>query len=342
MTRSILTFLLLFSTSLSLAGDPTIVGEPSLRVKANTPPFVLLTVTDAPENSVLTWLGDIGAGNVAIETKGGLAVATVPGSHTFRCRLQTPSDGLDPIVEVEVTVLVEKSDGTIPPPPPPPIVLDFAAKLSAAVRKVATAETLGGFENVAKAYEGIADQIKAGSPLMTTPEAVRGTTALMATFASPDWAAIDTEVVQPHLATLGLTTAAQFEGPWRDIAKAVKAGLVDLPPPVVIVDPTPLPVAGLHVLIVWDKDQKDSLPASQVGIFSSTALVDWFNANNVQWRQFYQDVDQSLLEPKWKAALALPRASTPWLIVSDGKTKSHQGPLPKSEPELISILEQHK
>jgi len=168
---------------------------------------------------------------------------------------------------------------------------------------------------------------------------VTGFTSVMTTAVSPEWAAIETAIVKPHLATLKLETAAQHEGPWRDIAAAVRAGLTDIPPPVVV-DP-PLPVTGLHVLIVEEMDDRRVLPASQVSIFTSTKLRDWFDANNVQWRMFDDDTDLSLTEQKWQDAMGRPRTATPWIVCSNGQT-GYEGPLPKSVDELITLLEKYR
>jgi hypothetical protein len=319
-----------------VAEKPFIVGEPSLRVKSGTPPWVLLVVKDAPEGSVTTWAGDIGGKGVALETKDGLGVSTaVPGAHGFRCVVQTPADGLDPITVLDVTVVVEKPDGTVPVPPPPPVVEDFATKISKAV--AAKPEAHEGLGRVAKLYETVADQIKGG--LLKTPEAVVTFTDSLTPVASPAWVDIKKAVVDPHLATLALKTATDYEPVWRQIAAAVKAGLTDLPPPVVV-DP-PIPVTTLHVLVVEEMDDRNKLPASQVGIFSSTELRKWLVENNAQWRMFDDDVDQTFLEQKWKDAMARPRASLPWVTISNGRT-GWEGPLPKTVAETISLMEKYR
>lgn len=327
--------LLLLCSSI-FADGPLIVGSPSLRVKVGNPPLVHLTVKDAPEGSVTTWAGDIGGTGVAVETKTGLSVATVPGAHSFRCILQTPKDGLDPLTILDVVVVVEKSDGTVPIPPPPPVVDDFPTKLTKAVA-ASPKESHEGLGRVAKLYETVADQIKGG--LLKTPEAVTTFTDSLAPVASPAWSKIKADVVDPHLKTLSLKTASDYEPLWRQIAAAVKAGLTDTPPPVVV-DP-PLPVQSLHVLVVEEMDDRSRLPASQVNIFTSTNLRKWFVENNAQWRMFDDDVDQSKLEAKWRDALSRPRASLPWATVSNGRT-GWEGPLPTTETEFIQILERHK
>lgn len=327
--------LLLCSTA--LADGPSIVGSPSLRVKVGNPPWVLLTVKDAPPDAVQTWSGEIGPGKVAVELKDGLAVAaSKAGTYGFRCVVQTPSAGLDPIQILDVTLLVETSDGVIPPPPPPPVVEDFATKVTKAVAATPK-EAHEGLGQVAGFYGQVADHIKNG--ILTKPEQVTATTNAMTVVVSPEWGAIDTAVVQPHLKTLTLATAADYEPVWRQIAAAVKAGLTDIPPP--DVDPAPIPVSSLHVLIIEEKDDRSNLPASQVNIFTSTSLRKWLTENKAQWRMFDDDVDQSLLEKKWKDGMGRARTALPWIVISNG-SNGYEGALPKTEADLIQILEKYK
>jgi len=267
-----------------------------------------------------------------------LWLSSYPGVYVVTLGVSN-ADGIS-LLPWKVTV-----SGVIPVPPVvvPPIVVvppvvvpsDWAARLTASVKSNPAAAV--GFTRVANTYATVADQIKPG--LLTTPQQVTGLTNALTTVACPEWAAIEASIVQPHLKTLNLTTAVQYEQPWRDISVAVKAGLTDIPPPVVV-DP-PLPVNGLHVLIVEEMDDRSTLPASQVSIFSSTVLRKWLTDNNVQWRMFDDDVPQEQLEKTWKDALARPRASLPWILASNG-TKGFEGPLPKTDAELITLLEKYK
>jgi hypothetical protein len=336
--RVTVAFLLLCATV--LADGPSIVGTPALRVKVGSPPWVMLAVKDAPPNAVQLWSGAIGPGKVAVEVKDGLAVSnSVAGVYPFRCILQVPKDGLDDVQILDVTVLVEGSDGVIPPPPPPPPVEDFASKLTAAVKALPAAHA--GLEKVANVYGLVADQIKSG--LLTGPEPVTRMTSLLTGLASPDWAALDTAIVQPHLKTLTLTTAGDYEPVWRQVQSAIKAGLTDIPPPPPDVDP-PIPVTSLHVLVVEEKDGRRELPASQVAIFTSTELRKWLTDNGAQWRMFVGGVDTSHLEQKWKDGLKKVADSgleLPVVLVSNG-AKGTIERLPKSVAELTTLLERFK
>ena len=347
-----LTALLLLASTLCAADPYPSISSPQLdipepgviNVTVGVPPQVDLFVSDPPEGSVQTWNGPLGKNDVGRRTPEGVSVSTsVPGIYEYRCVIQTPVEGLDPLVILDMTVVVQ---GTSPVPPivvppvvvppvvvPPPPPTDFSTRLTDAVKANPAAHER--FGRVAAAYELVAETIKSG--VLTTPTQVTSMTNVLTSAASPEWAAIETNIVKPHLTNLGLTTAAQHEGPWRQIAAAVRAGLTDIPPP----DVVPLPVTGLHVLIIEEMDDRSGLPASQVSIFSSTKLWDWFAANNVQWRQFDYDADLSLVDQKWKDAMARPRQSTPWIIASNG-TSGYEGPLPKSVDETITLLEKYK
>lgn len=333
--KQIISFFLLCSTA--LADGPSIVGSPSLRVKVGTPPWVLLTVKDAPESAVQTWAGDIGGTGVAIETKQGLGVSTaVAGAHSFRCVVQTPSEGLDPIQVLDVTVVVEGKDGVIPQPPPPPVVEDFATKLSKAVAGKPDAHE--GFARVAKLYETVADQIKGG--LLKTPEAVTQFTDSLTPVASPAWLEIKTAIVDPHLATLTLKTAADYEPVWRRIAAAIKAGLTDIPPPVPDVDP-PIPTAEFRVLILEETADRSKLPLSQLSVITSAPLRTWLKENGVKWRVWDQNIDAANEDAAWQAALKLPHGPLPWIHVSNGTT-GFSGPLPLTVEETKTLIGKYK
>jgi hypothetical protein len=164
-------------------------------------------------------------------------------------------------------------------------------------------------------------------------------TKALTSFVSPDvWPAIQAELVTPHLATLTLAVPEDYEPVWRQIAAAIKAGLTDIPPPP---DVEPLPVTSLHVLIVEEMDDRSTLPASQVDVFSNTDMRKWFVENNVQWRIFDEDQDMSQAEKKWQDAMSRPRESTPWIMISNGQS-GYEGPLPKTVADTIKMMEKYK
>lgn len=325
-----LTALLLLCTS-TLAAEPSIVGPKS--VKVGQPPWVSLSVDGAEAGSVTRWSGAIGPGLVGMESKDGVAVSTaVPGRYAFRCIVQTPKEGIDPIVVLD-TVLVVEGDGVVPPDVVPTV--DWQQRLTAAVK--AAPDKHAGFAKVAGVYGLVADQIKGG--LLTSPDQVTKMTTLLCSAASPEWAAIDSAIVQPHLKTLTLKLS-DYEPLWRQIQAAIKAGLTDIPPP----DVVPVPTTTLHVLIVEDMDSRGELPASQVSIFTSTDLRKWLTESKAQWRIFDRDVPQEQLADVWKSGLKKVSESglqLPVVLVSNG-SKGTIEKLPKSVGELTTLLEKYR
>lgn len=372
--KQFVAFLLLSAVAFAEPPKPVIDGPTERQPGA-------LTFLDASKSTAdkWTWLVDTSA--VAVPKDGTPDVSqTVTALRAMGFDVQEPADESEPLWAVSedgkrlwlssfpgvyaVTLGVSNADGVAllpwkvkvsgeipipvpvpvpiptPTPTPTPVPDDFSTLLTNAVKAVPEAHA--EFAGIANVYAGIAEQIKAGSILLTTPAQVTGLTSVMvahqAQMHAADWKKIDDVVVQPHLKTLTLVKVADYEPVWRQVAAAVKAGLTDTPPP----DVVPIPVTSLHVLMIWDRDQMPTLPASQVGIHSSTALRKWFTENNVQWRQFYSDSDPSSLDAKWKAAWDVPRESLPWIVASDGSTKSFKGPMPKTETELIQLLEKYK
>lgn len=107
----------------------------------------------------------------------------------------------------------------------------------------------------------------------------------------------------------------------------------------------PIGGSGNRVLIVYETG--DRLPASQAAILTSGVLRDYLDAKTIKdehnptgaYRIWDKDVklDHPSVSASWKAAMARPRASTPWLIVSNGRT-GFEGPLPKTVAETMKLL----
>lgn len=118
------------------------------------------------------------------------------------------------------------------------------------------------------------------------------------------------------------------------------------PPP----GPTAPPIAGEgnRVLIVYETG--DRLPAKQAAILTSGILRDYLDAECAKdsanptgaYRIWDQNVDLShpSVSPSWKAAMARPRASLPWIVISNGKS-GYEGPLPESVEATLELLKKH-
>lgn len=108
-------------------------------------------------------------------------------------------------------------------------------------------------------------------------------------------------------------------------------------------DPAPMPGEGFRVLIVRETKDLSTLPPSQVAIFSSTDVRQYLNQKTVlegnqrAYRIWDQDTDVSREAQHWQDAMKRPRASVPWLLVSNGKD-GYEGPLPKTVDEMLTLL----
>jgi hypothetical protein len=59
-----------------------------------------------------------------------------------------------------------------------------------------------------------------------------------------------------------------------------------------------------------------------------------------EWRMWPVDVDASGESKLWRDALARPRKSLPWIVVSNGKT-GFEGPLPGNAAEMLALLKKY-
>lgn len=110
--------------------------------------------------------------------------------------------------------------------------------------------------------------------------------------------------------------------------------------------PAPIPVAGFRVLIIEESADRAKLPPSQLSVIFSEELAKYLNAKTVSegkyagWGVFDKDIDTSKLPKTFQDALARPRTSLPWLIVSNGKS-GYEGPLPTTITETMAILKKY-
>lgn len=125
----------------------------------------------------------------------------------------------------------------------------------------------------------------------------------------------------------------------------------DPPKPVDPVTPTPDPnddpnldTSKLRVLIVEETADRAGLPPGQLAVLTSSKVRRALDAlcmkvdGTPEWRIFDDDSDISAESDVWQEAMAKPRSSLPWLLVSDGK-QGVSMPLPKSVDEMLGILE---
>lgn len=164
---------------------------------------------------------------------------------------------------------------------------------------------------------------------------------------SYEWAIIEAKAPGSEIVVINRNGANKEQNPPEEIDRVqVIAGDVtptpdpkpDDPP-----TPAPLPGEGFRVLIVRETKDLSGLPASQVAIFSSTDVRNYLNQKTVlegnqrAYRIWDQDTDTSKESQHWQDAMKRPRASVPWLLVSNGKD-GYEGPLPKTVAEMMTLL----
>jgi len=110
--------------------------------------------------------------------------------------------------------------------------------------------------------------------------------------------------------------------------------------------PAPIPIAGLSVLIVEESADRAKLTLGQHATLFGRETRDYLDLkcatdpHVAAWKAYrIWDKNTVLAEAgkTWADAMARPRTSTPWLIVSDGKG-GYEGPLPNTVAETMTIL----
>lgn len=115
------------------------------------------------------------------------------------------------------------------------------------------------------------------------------------------------------------------------------------------VTPAPIPEPGLRVLIVYDAATVADLPPAQNAILRSEKLWKFAQENcargadgrTPEMRIYHSAVNASDEANHWKAAMARPRKSLPWILVSNGRT-GYEGPLPATVDDTIALIRKYK
>lgn len=138
----------------------------------------------------------------------------------------------------------------------------------------------------------------------------------------------------------------------RTRAVMVDSGQAPQPPPGPTPTPTPgpspIPDAGFRVMIVEDKEKLSTLPEAQLAIRTSAVIRDYLDAKCVTepdgktkaYRIWDYKTDAKGDLKLWQDALARPRTSMPWIIISTG-TSGYEGPLPANIDETLKLLKKY-
>lgn len=113
------------------------------------------------------------------------------------------------------------------------------------------------------------------------------------------------------------------------------------PPP----SPAPIQGDGFQVLMVFDEVNKAKLPPKQLGVIYGAEVRKYLEDKCVTEpdgkTKAYRiwDINEQVAGdlPKWAEAMKRPRASVPWLIISNGKG-GYEGPMPESPEKTLELL----
>ncbi len=115
-------------------------------------------------------------------------------------------------------------------------------------------------------------------------------------------------------------------------------------PPVPPPGPAPIAADGLHVMVVYETGDLSKLTPGQLAVVNSQESREWLDGKCVQdgahkaWYFLDKDANVSALPKKWQDAMGRPRKGVPWLIASNPKGTSYEGPLPENFAETMAIL----
>lgn len=115
-------------------------------------------------------------------------------------------------------------------------------------------------------------------------------------------------------------------------------------PPQPKVDP-PIAGEGLKILIVFDEQNQNKLPAGQQALLYGKEMRDFLNSKCVvgpdgktkEFRIWDKDTDATSESKQWQDAFKRNRTANPWIVISNGKT-GFEGPLPKSVSEAMELI----
>lgn len=121
----------------------------------------------------------------------------------------------------------------------------------------------------------------------------------------------------------------------------VPPGPVPPPGPGPSPDP-PAPIAGdgFKVLVVYEKKDHIKLTPGQINTIWGQKVRDYIAAKKGEFLILDKDEDVNVAGKAWADAMARPRTSLPWIIVSNGKT-GFEGPLPGHAEEINLLLRKY-
>ncbi len=109
-------------------------------------------------------------------------------------------------------------------------------------------------------------------------------------------------------------------------------------------DPSPIPDAGMRVLVTFPEATRDQLPAGQKALLQSPAFRDYLDKNCVKedagagWRIWNDDTDPKNESATWQKLMGIAKGKGAWVVAGNGKRGVNK-PLPADEKSLTAILD---
>jgi len=133
-------------------------------------------------------------------------------------------------------------------------------------------------------------------------------------------------------------TFANVETGWRTIRNVS-----------LTVDENPNPIPDeLFVLVVYETDDLDEMLSTQVEILTSKEVRDYLNESCAEengqptYRFLDNDADVSNMTQDWQTVFDRAKNKEgPWIIIANGPDAFHEGPLPQTIEEMMTLLRQY-
>lgn len=107
-------------------------------------------------------------------------------------------------------------------------------------------------------------------------------------------------------------------------------------------DKAPFPADSLHVLIVYESEDNTKLTSNQRAIIYGADIRSMLDSVAPQkYRIYDKDADLAHVPKVFKDAMAVPRESLPWLVISNGKG-GFSGPLDMRVEEFRALVDKYK
>lgn len=116
------------------------------------------------------------------------------------------------------------------------------------------------------------------------------------------------------------------------------------PVPVVVDEKPLIDGDGLHVLIVYEKDDIRTMPVKQASVLvPSSQITGWLTDHQAQWRKLDVNTeDLSQEDAKWQQAMRdIKPESLPWIHIQNNRKTLFKGALPGSVEDTIALLNKH-